>query len=453
MQNQPNILFIFTDQQHSRMMSCAGNRHLKTPAMDSLAAEGVRFDRAYCTNPVCIPSRFSLMTGRMPSTINLFSNYIENIDEIPDHIKGNGLGHLMSAAGYDAAYAGKVHLPKMSAEDVGFNYICEDEREGLTAACVEFIKKPRQQPFFLVASFINPHDICHMAIWDAKSEHEKPQLNRKEHPHLATLDAALARPEGTGDDVFFARHCPELPPNFDPASDEPDAIGILLDQRSFRRKVHHEWNEKRWREHRWAYARLTEIVDRQIGIVLDALKDSRQADRTLVVFTSDHGDMDSSRRMEHKSTLYDEACRIPLIIRPPGGMTGRVDSTHLVSNGLDLMPTFCDWAGVAPPPDLAGKSLRPLVQSEEPCPWRQAVPVESATGNAIITEQFKYCRYDIGKNDEQLIDLRNDLWEQKNAVNKSICQQEIERMRSLFRKTFGDRRRNPDDVMKDAANA
>ena len=107
----PNILFIFTDQQSGSMMSCTGNPDLHTPALDDLAATGMRFDRAYCANPVCIASRFSLMTGLMPSEINLFSNHVTRTLEVPEHIKQNGLGWLVRRAGYEAAYGGKVHLP------------------------------------------------------------------------------------------------------------------------------------------------------------------------------------------------------------------------------------------------------------------------------------------------------------------------------------------------------
>ncbi|MFC1607254.1 sulfatase-like hydrolase/transferase, partial [Candidatus Latescibacterota bacterium] len=81
----PNILVIMTDQQSATMMGCAGNRYVSTPAMDRLAASGVRFERAYCTAPVCVPSRFSMMTGRMPSEIGMRNNEVSHIEKIPDH--------------------------------------------------------------------------------------------------------------------------------------------------------------------------------------------------------------------------------------------------------------------------------------------------------------------------------------------------------------------------------
>ncbi|MFW6308805.1 MAG: sulfatase-like hydrolase/transferase, partial [bacterium] len=127
MTDKPNIILIITDQQQADMMSCAGNDYVHTPAMDRLAASGVRFTRSYCTDPVCVPSRFSLMTGRMPLDIGLRGNYADRIDPVPEDIKKQGLGWQLQEAGYETVYGGKVHLPKMSIEEAGFNYITSDE--------------------------------------------------------------------------------------------------------------------------------------------------------------------------------------------------------------------------------------------------------------------------------------------------------------------------------------
>ncbi|MBC8374149.1 MAG: sulfatase-like hydrolase/transferase, partial [Planctomycetes bacterium] len=99
---KPNILFIMTDQQHAGMMSCTGNKWLKTPALDSLAASGVRFERAYACNPVCVPSRFSLQTGLMPSAIGMGKNEDSGRSKVTDAMVTQSIGPLLSAAGYDA---------------------------------------------------------------------------------------------------------------------------------------------------------------------------------------------------------------------------------------------------------------------------------------------------------------------------------------------------------------
>jgi choline-sulfatase len=224
----------------------------------------------------------------------------------------------------------------------------------------------------------------------------------------------------------------------------------MLEQRPFRIKARQTWNEKRWREHRWAYARLTEIVDAQIGSLLNAMYESGLLDKTLVVFTSDHGDMDAAHRMEHKSTLYEEACHIPLMVRPPGGVCGRVAS-RLASNGLDLLPTFCDYAGVEPPDGLLGRSLRPIIDGSDHASWRSSLPIECATGRALVTDAYKYAVYDMGSSNEQLYDLQNDPFEQRNALHDARQQQIVAALRAEFAQVFSAEKRELVDVRDDAA--
>jgi choline-sulfatase len=433
---KPNILLIITDQQHAKMMSCAGSRYVDTPAMDRLASRGTRFDRAYCTDPVCVPSRFSLMTGRMPSEIGMRSNSSRHIESIPEPIKMNGLGHLIKRAGYEVAYGGKVHLPKMSAEDVGFNVISEDERDDLARVCAGYIRREHENPFFLVASFINPHDICYMALRDfAETDFEKLLVSKGKIEN-ETLDKALQLPEGMSREQFFATVCPPLPPNHLPQQDEPEAISWLLNQRPFRVKARNQYTDEQWRLHRWAYARLTERVDEQIGIVLDALEQSGKVKDTLVIFTSDHGDNDSAHKLEHKTVFYDESSRIPLIVSWPGVLPeGRVETEHLVSNGLDVLPTCCDFAGIDPPKDLQGASLRPILESGAVESWRTFLPVESEIGHMIVTKNYKYILYDMGAKQEQMLDLRADPHETRNAL-PDIDKKMIDEHREMFKKVF-----------------
>lgn len=439
MNSRPNILLILTDQQHARMLSCAGNPYLKTPAMDSLAQRGVRFERTYCTDPVCVPSRFSLMTGLMPRAIGLRGNVSRHIESIPDDIKENGLGWLMKRAGYDVAYGGKVHLPKMTAEDVGFEYITADERDELPGVCLDYMLRPREKPFFLVASFINPHDICYMAIREfAESDFDHLLLERGE-VELATLDKALQLPQGVPEEEFWARYCPPLPPNFEPQEEEPGAIRALLRQRRFRERARAEWSEEKWRLHRWAYARLTEMVDRQIGELLQGLQESRLGEETVVIFTSDHGDMDAAHRMEHKTAFYDEAARVPLIVSSPTGKArGVVDETHLISNGLDLLPTICDYAEAPCPKDLPGRSFRSLVEGQGPASWRTYVPLESEIGRMIVTGRYKYMLFDEGEHREQLFDLQADPYEMRSFAGEADYWHVLLEHRRLFREEWPD---------------
>jgi len=185
------------------------------------------------------------------------------------------------------------------------------------------------------------------------------------------------------------------------------------------------------------------MVDAKIGILLDALRDAALEDNTLVVFTSDHGDMDSSHKMEHKSVLYEEAVRVPFIMSYKGIIPrGKVNDTHLVSNGLDLLPTLCDYAQIEKPDRLAGESLRTLAQEEPADGWRDFVVCESQNGRSLRTDRFKYSIYDSGENREQLIDLQNDPGEMNNLAGRGDYKAVLNKHRRLLRgwvKRTGDR--------------
>jgi arylsulfatase A-like enzyme len=425
---------VLTDQQNARMMSCAGNTYLQTPAMDGLAARGVRFERAYCTNPLCVPSRFSMLTGRMPSEIGLRGDSGRSTVSVPDHVRRGGLGRLLRDAGYDVAYGGKQHLPKLTAESLGFDYICEDERDELARASADYIRRPHERPFCLVASFINPHDICHMAIRDFPETDFDFFLLEKCKRECEVLDEALQLPPGVSNEEFLARHCPPLPTNFEPQQDEPGAIAdVLQAARPFKGSARRRWSEERWRLHRWAYCRLTERVDAQIGQVLDALREAGLAESTLVAFSSDHGDMDGAHRMEHKTAFYEEAARVPFIISLPGiTPAGAVDAEHLVSTGLDLLPTLCDFAGAELPEGLHGLSLRRLLEGHAPDRWRDAALVESELGAMAVSGRFKYALYDEGANREQLYDLERDPGETRNWAGEPALQEVLQHHRQLL---------------------
>jgi len=413
--SRPNLLLIITDQQHAGMLGCAGNAYVKTPAMDSLARTGARFERAYCGNPVCVPSRFSMMTAVMPSRIGMEDNGGIRL-RVPEEVLANTMGRVFRAAGYETVYGGKVHTPR-DVGHMGFELLTRDSRRGLADACAEFLSKKRDRPFLLVASFINPHDICYMAIRaHAQAERRKEQLLDRGKVELGTLDEALKLPADVSREAFFARVCPPLPPNFEIPPGEPEAA-LRSDARNFRTYVRKQWSDEDWRLHRWAYARLTERVDSEIGQVLAAFRAAGLEESTAVVFTSDHGDMDSAHRLEHKSVMYEEATRVPLIVSRKGvTRPGLVDREHLVSTGLDLIPTLCDLAGVAPPPALRGRSVRPLAEGRAPQAWRECLVVEGRASRMVRSARFKYIVYESGERREQLIDLDKDPGEMQNLA-------------------------------------
>ena len=429
---RPNILFIVTDQQSATMMSCAGNRHLKTPALDRLAASGIRFERAYTANPVCLPARFSFVTGRMPSAVRIGLNG-DGRRPVPKPIARQALGWLFRNAGYETVYGGKVHLPRqMGLDAIGFRNLTGDSRARLADACVAFLKQPHDKPFLLVASFINPHDICYMAInAHLRSQGRSPIGNLDSR----TCEGLLEEPRKSLAD-FIAAHAPPLPDNHEVPKLEPECITrSYVDRRAFRAYVRQKWSSDQWRLHRYAYCRLTEMVDAKIAKVLAAVRDAGLEENTLIVFTSDHGDHDSAHRLEHKSILYEEAARIPFLMSYKGVIpAGVVDHTHLVSNGLDLLPTLCDYAGIAPPKGLLGQSIRPVAEGKPLKAWRDHLVVESQNGRMLRTSRFKYVVYDSGRHREQLFDLVNDPGEMASLAYVEAHKATLDAHRELLSK-------------------
>jgi choline-sulfatase len=401
---KPNILFIMTDQQHARMMSCAGNKWLNTPAMDSLAQDGIRFERAYSSNPVCVPSRTAMATGMMPNRLGAGDNSSGmRIQKLPSEVDDNSLGKIMKRAGYDTFYGGKVHMCKsLVPRNAGYDEYFRDNRDMLPAACLKFMTQKRDKPFFAVASFINPHDICfaHLAR-NGTDRHNVLKL----HKQASSLPMD---------------RLPPLPENYAVQQDEPAAIEAHLNPNATTPAItmRKEYDERAWRINRWIYHRLTEQVDKQIGMILDGLRDAGLGDNTLIIFTSDHGNMDASHRLASKGLLYEESVGVPLILKYKGAIpAGKADQTHLVSTGLDLLPTICDYAGVQKPTHLLGKSLRPLAEGKRVKQWRSYVASENSWSRMIRSQRYKYCAYSSTDSMESLVDMENDPGEMRNLFD------------------------------------
>ncbi len=421
--SMPNILLIMTDQQTASAMSCAGNPYLETPHLDRLAETGIRFDRAYCSQPLCIPSRACMFTGRWPHEVGVTYNKPHHSIHVPM------MGTILGEAGYDTGYVGKWHLtiPPSRHDLHGFRTVrhARDNRldEDVPDASTAFLRQRRDRPFLLVSSFVNPHDICEWARGEPG----------KEGPYL----------EPPNPDT-----CPPLPGNFAIPELEPS---ILRTVQPFTPGMYPslDWHPEKWRQYRWAYYRLVETVDRQIGTVLQALDVEGLSDSTVVIFTSDHGDGAGAHRWNQKQVLYEEPVHIPLIIRAPDdGGRGLTDTRHLVSNGLDLIPTLCDYAGITSPEALTGASLRPLIQGKTGHPWRSHLVVETEfcpwddtfgiMGRMIRNDRYKYVVYSHGGEREQLFDLQQDPGETENRIHQSDLQPVVERLRQTLREHCRD---------------
>ena len=381
---RPNFLFVITDQQGLDTISALGCSHIHTPHMDRLVRSGVSFTESYSTNPLCSPARSSMFTGRMASETGVIVNNRPIRPDVPN------LGQWLSQQGYETVYTGKWHVPQSYTNNIpGFTVIPSgiggqgQSADGtVSRACQGYLRNRRgSKPFLLVASFLQPHDVCQFVSMHRKGAD------------------TLAFPEVAGE-------LPPLPPNFDYDRREPTRL---------MRSKRPDWTEQQWRYYIWSYYRMVEMVDAETGRVLDALDDSGERDNTIVVFTSDHGEGRGRHHMVLKNYLYEEAAKVPLILSAPGRMAAdRRDSDHLVS-GLDIVPTLCDYAGIAAPPRVLGRSLRPSLEGKA-TPGHEFVASEvTRTGRMIRTRRYKYVTYE-GDPVEQLFDMQDDPGETKNLA-------------------------------------
>lgn len=443
--SRPNILFIMTDQQSAGMMSCAGNKYLKTPALDALAASGMRFEKAYSPNPVCIPARTAIVTGRFPSAFGFSSNEDAKKAVVPPQVLDNTMGKVLQRAGYRTVYGGKTHWAGgLNPKNTGFEFLTSDPRDTLAEKCADFLRGKQEKPFFLVASFMNPHDICYVGL-DATSKHYGlPLLSEKEATEdRANIAAAIRLADKAKQEGVYDALCPPLKKNFGPTRNQAEFRRLVVAPplpvgekqaadvyKYLNYFIQNQWQEADWRLQSWIYHRLTEDADRQIGIVLNALHESGLDQNTIVIFTSDHGEMDGAHGLMHKSHFYDESARVPFLVSGPGVARG-VNREHLIST-VDLLPTFCDFAGVAAPEGLPGRSLKPLALGTPARDAQNFVVSENSRGRMVRTARYKYCLYKSGDSREMLFDMEADPGEMNNLAGASGSERVLQEHRALL---------------------
>lgn len=411
--DRPNIIYIMTDQQCADAMSCAGNMDVSTPNMDRLADHGIRFTNAYCAMPLSGPARGAMFTGYMPSETGI----IENDIPIPDSLQNRTLGTLVGEAGYDCAYAGKWHVPTVDLPSefaFGFRNLHPHNDIGLAEACIDYLREEHDRPFFLVASYINPHNICEFA--------------RNQNTPLAHI------PDFTLED------CPALPANY--AVNPYDASVLQFEKRqSYALYPSQDFSPDDWRRYRYAYYRLVEAVDAEIGKIVDEIDRQDLWENTVIIFTSDHGDGCGAHQWNQKTVLYEEVANIPFIVCLPGGRNAGKVLPQLVNNGVDLMPTICDWAGAEVPEGRSGLSIRDVAEAGDPAlHLRDYVVTETnfnqtagTLGWMIRTPKYKYVLYDKGQYREQLYDMETDRGEMVNLAVDARYADIVKEHRAMLR--------------------
>jgi arylsulfatase len=385
---KPNILLIFSDQQHWQAMGFM-DPFFDTPNLDRLARESMVFERSYCTTPQCSPSRSSLLTGFYPSTTDVMGNV--------GAAGGKALGQPtlateLQAAGYQTGYFGKWHLGSEVVATAGWDhrdFSINDRRAENNA--VHFLRSIRthEKPFALFVSLNNPHDIYHF---------------EKHQPQSSVDDVPL--PESWERETFESK-----PPIQEQFMEEDQGKAIVGKPRS------------EWQKYRDCYRSKTQLYDKNVGVIIDELRRQEQWDNTIVILTSDHGDMDTQHKLIFKGPfMYEHMVRIPLMIRIPRKLSKmgprRIKDIDVVN--VDIAPTIREFCGL-PEAKSHGMSLVPLFTGSRDYKPRDFVIGQYYSKQRwvnpirmIRTQDFKLNRH-IRWGDE-LYDLRNDPHELKNLA-------------------------------------
>jgi choline-sulfatase len=346
MAGKPNLLILMADQMTAGILPAYGNRCAKTPHMDALAAGGVVFDSFYCNSPLCAPSRFSFLSGRLPTQIGAYDNAAEFPAQVPT------FAHYLRRAGYQTVLSGKMHFcgpdqlhgfeERLTTDiypaDFGWtpDWTRFDQRpswyhtmDSVTQAgpCTrtnqidfddevvfnarqklfDIARGRHQRPFCMVVSMTHPHDpyTIPQAYWDRYAD-ANIEMPRVKVP-LERLDPHSRR----------LRHVCGL--DLQPISDA------------------------QIRAARRAYYGAVSYVDDQIGLLMSTLADARLADDTIVLLLADHGDMLGERGLWYKMNFFEPACRIPLVVYAPQ----RFAATRVKQSAslVDVLPTLCELAG------------------------------------------------------------------------------------------------------------
>ena len=388
---RPNILFIMTDDHAAHAMSCYGSVVNRTPHLDRIANEGMRFDRCFVTNSICTPSRATLMTGQYSHVngVPVFNAFDGSRPHVVKHLQ---------AAGYHTGVVGKWHLGGtptgfdhwtiLPGQGVYYNPIFVDAQgrrkvEGyvtdvITDLAIDYLNnRPKDKPFFLMFHHKAPH-----REW-APSERHRAMFAGREIPEPATLrDDHATRTSAVKQNrqtVFrdLNRRDLKIPPPPDlPQSEHgkwwaavPEEVEV--EGADGRKTVLRGEALDRWKYQRYMqdYLACVQSVDDNVGRVLDYLDANGLRENTVVMYTSDQGFFLGDHGMYDKRFMYEASLKMPFVVRWPGVvMPGGAQGA--IATNADFAPTFMDIAGLPATPEMQGRSLVPLLEGERPADWR-----------------------------------------------------------------------------------
>lgn len=453
-----NVLWICTDQQRFDTLACYGNSLVSTPNLDRLADMGVRFERAYAQSPVCGPSRASFLTGRYPRTCRVRQN---GQDIPPDEIT---VARLFRENGFFCGLAGKLHLSvchdsvcKIAERRIddgydffrwshhpapfdGTNWPMNEYSMWLAQNGTDYVTPDREDCTYVQSGMAEP---LHQTTWCTDQALQfLESAKRYDLPWFFSLN-------------YYDPHHPFDPPKeylerYLERLDElalPDYEEGELEEKPVFQKIDHEgaydtrglfaFSKMTPKDHRMiraAYYAMIELIDHQVGRLLDWLEKNHQLEDTLIIFTSDHGESLGDHGIYLKGPyFYESNVHVPLIIAAPGRIQGGRTSEALVEL-TDLAETVCDAAGIKKTPGMQGKSLWPLLEGKQSLQiHRSSVYSEYYNSNInhrtplafltmVFDGRYKLCRVHDPAGEQkitgELYDLVNDPGEHINLYNR-----------------------------------
>ncbi len=433
---KPNIIFIMSDDHASHAISAYGSKINKTPNIDRLAREGMRFDNCFCTNSICAPSRAVILTGKY--------NHLNGVVDNGAKFDGSQqtLPKLLQQAGYQTAIVGKWHL---KSQPTGFHYSNvlpgqgeyhnpvmiengkQQKHEGyvtdlITDKALGWLKKQESsdKPFFLMLHHKAPH-----ADWEPDQKH-MDMYSDKDIPYPATFNDDYET--RTGQIKNHRLHVG--PKQWDLHFKRFGKIPEGMTTQETRRWVYQKYMKN--------YLRCIASVDDNVGRLLDYLDQSGLAGDTIVVYTSDQGFFLGDHGLYDKRFMYEHSLRMPLLMRYPEGIKPGATSDAMVLN-LDFASTFLDYAGAPIPKDIQGQSLMGITTGNTPQDWRTAMYYrfyEKGYGigphEGIRTMNHKLIHYLYGDEGWELYDLKKDPNEINNIYGAPENQDLIENFKNTL---------------------
>lgn len=458
MKDKPNIILILTDQHRLSALGCYGPTPCRTPHIDRLASEGIRFETAYTVCPVCSPARASIMTGLYPHAHGICSNIYNlgnSVHELTDH--PDLLSRRLQSAGYRCGYTGKWHLgegshgrfelsnPASLPKDTGFEGQNFPGHGGGGFHYPEYKEYLEKNGFSHEVSESPQSEVWRCGILSGSEESTVPHFLTNNSIEL--LDAFKQ-----ADEPFFiwhntwGPHSPyyvpqeyydlykdvEIPewPNYDWKADGGHASNVKRHPRADQLT----WED--WEEAIRYYYAFTTLIDHQIGRLLDHLEETGLADNTIIIFAADHGEtLGSHGGLTDKGWHhFEEIQRIPMIIKTPEKHSSV--SNEFVSL-VDIYPTILEMAGAKlPERPVHGESLVPLIENRK-IKWRDAVFVEFGGVNNLSTTMVSVRKGELkygwnGSGADELYDLSSDPYEMENVIEKEEYSNNLLTLRQLL---------------------